>query len=241
MTATERFWLRYTPVWALVAGGIMLGGFAEQWGDLPLMLLGIALATPAIVGPLVIERGVSKPLVAVVAFSLLLNYSQTQFFFDVLHAHYGFHATWHIRGNPVFLYLMTVPYFATYFVLLRMADRYLGNSVVGALVACVLVALLETALNATPLTRHLYCFDDLTLALTFGSLAYGISLVCIYPVWRNVERLSVAYVLIGVCAAVYVDGLAIDVLRFHVAPHLTHVDTGNFGLDRSKPSCLDVP
>lgn len=240
-TALEHFWLRYTPVWAAAAGVVMVFGFAERWGDAALMAFGIALALPAIVGAVRVERRVSGPLVAVVAFALLLNYSQTQFFFDVLHAHYGFHASWHIRGNPIFLYILTIPYFATYFVLLRMADRWLGRRVMGSLVACVLVALLETAFNATPLTRHLYCFDDPLLAYTFGSLAYGISFVCILPVWRNAERMPLTHVLVGVCAAVYVDCLALDLLRYHVAPQLTHVEQGAFGLDRSRPSCLDAP
>jgi cycloeucalenol cycloisomerase len=242
--ATERFWLRYTLVWGAAAGIVMVGGFAERWGDLPLMLFGMALATPAIVGPLVIARrepGALPLLLSVVAFALLLNYSQTPFFFDVLHAHYGFHVQWHLRGNPIFLYLMTIPYFATYCALLRIADRYLGQRVFGSVAACLVVALLETLLNATPLTRHLYCFDEPMFALGFGSLAYGISFVCILPVWRAADRLPLAHVLAGACAAVYVDSLALDALRYHVAPHLTHVDEGLFGLDRSKPSCLDVP
>jgi cycloeucalenol cycloisomerase len=234
VTPVERFWLRYTLVWSVAAGVVMVGGFAERWGDLPLMAFAIVMAAPAVLGPIVL--GETTLMLSVVAFSLLLNYSQTQFFFDVLHAHYGFHVRWHIRGNPVFLYILTIPYFATYCALLRVVDRYFGGR---ALLACLLVALLETLLNATPLTRHLYCFDDLRFALWFGTLAYGISFVCILPVWRS--NLPLKHALIGVCAAVYVDSLALDLLRYHVAPHLTHVEHGTFGLDRSQPSCLDVP
>jgi hypothetical protein len=239
VNAVERFYLRYTLVWGAAAGFVMVGGFAERWGDLPLLIFAIALATPVIVGS--IRLGGAKLIATIVAFALLLNYSQTQFFFDVLHAHFGFPVSWQIRGNPIFLYILTIPYFATYAALLRIADRYLGKNVLGAIAACILVALLETLLNATPLTRHLYCFDDTLFALWFGSLAYGISFICILPVWRAAEDLPLSHALVGVCAAVYVDSLALDALRYHVAPLLTHVDHGAYGLDRSKPSCLDVP
>jgi cycloeucalenol cycloisomerase len=239
VTPVERFYLRYTLVWGAAAALVMVGGFAERWGDLPLLLFAIALAAPVIVGS--IQLGGAKLMATVVAFALLLNYSQTQFFFDVLHAHFGFPVRWQIRGNPVFLYILTIPYFATYSALLRIADRRLGGNALGAIAACVLVALLETLFNATPLTRHLYCFDDALFALWFGSLAYGISFLCILPVWRAVDHLPLSHALVGVCAAVYVDSLALDVLRYHVAPRLTHVDQGAYGLDRTKPSCLDVP
>ena len=53
-----------------------------------------------------------------------LNWLQTPFFFDVLHMHYGFHATWTHDRNPLFLYLVTIPYFATYSVLACMAYRF---------------------------------------------------------------------------------------------------------------------
>jgi hypothetical protein len=48
----ERWWLLYTPVWGAITGVVMLGGFAERWGDLPCLLFGLVVASGALV-PLV--------------------------------------------------------------------------------------------------------------------------------------------------------------------------------------------
>jgi cycloeucalenol cycloisomerase len=246
--ATERFWLAYTPVWGAIAGIVMVSGLAERWGDAELMALGVGLALPAALGPLFLrvpeerdvplfDRAGVKLSLSVTLFSLLLNYSQTWFFFDVLHARYGFNASIKLRDSPVFLYFMTVAYFATYSVILlaayRASQRWLAAMprllrMLGAVLACVVVALLETAFNATPLTQHLYCFDDMQFALWFGSLVYGLAFVCVLPVWVGIderpgERRPWTFAVVGVLAAVYVDSLMLDLLRHQVAPHLTRV------------------
>jgi cycloeucalenol cycloisomerase len=183
--AVEKAWLLYTPVWATVCGIIMVGGFAERWGDLALMLLGLSIATPTVLLAVRSAKQTEPELrlhdtagfklaLAVVSFAFFLNYTQTPFFFDVLHAHFGFRSTINIRNNPLFLYFMTVAYFGTYAVLLMMAYRASqvllsaaprSVRLVAAGVACVAVACLEAVFNATPLTRHLYCFDEPGLAL----------------------------------------------------------------------------
>ena len=48
----ERYWLAYTPVWGLVAGTVMLTGVAEGWGDLELMVFGVAMLLGAVVPPI---------------------------------------------------------------------------------------------------------------------------------------------------------------------------------------------
>jgi cycloeucalenol cycloisomerase len=261
--AVETLWLMYTPVWAATCGLIMLGGLAEQWGDLGLMLLGMGIALPALVLPLwrrsaeererpLVDSVAFKLTLAVLAFSFLLNYTQTPFFFDVLHAHFGFHSTLNIRHNPFFLYLMTVAYFSTYAVLLMMAyrasQRLFAASprfvrVLAAGVVCVLVAGLESVFNANPFTRRLYCFDDTPFALWFGSIAYGLSFMFILPVWIGIDerpgvRVPWQHVLVGVLAAVYADSLALDFLRHHVAPHFTVVHENAVGLGDVETSCL---
>jgi hypothetical protein len=86
--ATERFWLRYTPVWGALAGAVMLSGLADRWTDAQLIPFALVLAAGAALGPLVwrdaSERGLplrqtaaAKLVAAVVALSFLLNYSQT--------------------------------------------------------------------------------------------------------------------------------------------------------------------
>lgn len=264
--AVEKLWLANTLLWSVICAVVMIGGFAEEWGDVKLMSLGASIALPALALPLFVrseeERGRPwydtagfKLSLSVLTFSFLLNYSQTPFFFDVLHAHFGFHSTLNIRHNPFFLYLMTVAYFSTYSVLLMMAyrlsqrvfssaPRLVRLQAAGA--ACVVVAALEAVLNANPFTRHLYCFDDVVFALWFGSLAYGLSFMFILPVWIGIDerpgqRTPWTSVLVGVFAAVYADSLALDVLRYHVAPHFTTVHENAVGLGDVGASCLSAP
>lgn len=273
--AVEKLWLSYTLVWGAVCAVVMVGGFAERYGDLELMLLGAGIALPAVLLPFWLrgdeererpwhDTAAFKLTLSVVAFSVLLNYTQTPFFFDVLHAHFGFRSTLNIRHNPVFLYLMTIAYFSTYSVLLMMAYRasqhLLAGSprlvrLLGAGLACLVVAALETVLNANPFTRHLYCFDDMTFALWFGSLAYGISFMFILPVWIGIDERPQSesepalrragttwqHTLAFVLAAVYADSLALDMLRVHVAPHFTTVHHGAVGLGATPGSCLAAP
>jgi cycloeucalenol cycloisomerase len=261
--ALEKLWLTYTAVWGAVCALVMVGGFAERWGDAALLALGAGIAIPALALPAWArageERGRAfqetasfKLALSVAVFSFGLNYTETPFFFDVLHAHFGFHSTLNIRNNPSFLYLMTIAYFSTYAVLLMMAyrasqalltaaPRLVRAGAAGA--ACVLVAGLEALLNANPFTRRLYCFDDPGFALWFGSLAYGLSFMFILPVWIGIDerpgqRVPWQHVLVATLAAVYADSLALDVLRYHVAPRFTIVEPSAVGLGDVATSCL---
>lgn len=259
--ATERFWLAYTPVWGGVCAAVMIGGLAERWGDLELMILGVGLGLGAFVGPLVFraeeERGVPlhrtaalKMSVSVAAFAFLLNYYQTPFFWDVLHMHYGFAATITIENNPVFLYFLTIAYFATYCALLDVAWRAARGllssphaRVLAAGVVPFAVAGLETALNANPFTRSLFCYDDMTLALWFGTLVYGTTFCFVWPVWLHIDERtdrprSWAWIAVAVAAAMFGDILALDLYRHLIAPHVTTVIEGADGLRDFGTSCL---
>jgi cycloeucalenol cycloisomerase len=126
--AVERYWLIYTPIWGVVAGALMLSGRVARWGDVELMIMGVAFALGAVVPPLVRvhpldrarpwwQRSAFKLVASVVGLSFLMNYFCTPYFYEVLHMRFGFRAEITIDRNPVFLYLMTVAYFATYCVL----------------------------------------------------------------------------------------------------------------------------
>jgi len=246
--AVERFWLLYTLVWGAIAGVVMVTGAVDRWGDAALIPLALVLAAGAVLGPIVTrppsERGVplhhtttAKLAASVVAFSFLLNYSQTPFFFDVLHMRYGFRTELAIRGNPVALYVLTIPYFATYCALCLVAYRAARHALrwsprvvqlAGAAAAPFAVAFLETALNANPLTRHVFCYDDLGLMLGFGTFAYGTAFCLALPVWLYVDerpgvRVRMFAVLVAAAAAVHVDSLLLDVYRYHLAPRVTTV------------------
>jgi cycloeucalenol cycloisomerase len=264
--AVERAWLLYTPVWGLACAAVMIGGLAEQWGDVALMAFGATLGLGAVALPIALrpaeER--ARPLhettsvklsASVVGFAFLYNWLQTPFFFDVLHMHYGFRSTWNHEHNPLFLYLLTIAYFATYSVLVMAAYRRtrralarwpVAGRVAGALVAPFGVAFLETALNANPWMSALFCYDDTTLVLTFGSFAYGLAFVVALPVWLAIDetpgaRIRLWHVLLLTVLAVGVDTALLHGLRHHVAPHLTTVVEGANGLRDFDDSCLEAP
>jgi hypothetical protein len=263
---TERYWLFYTPVWGAVMAIVMLSGAGDHWGDAPLITLAVVLAAGALFGPIALrpESEKGRPIhrtaafklgLSVTAFAFLLNYSQTPFFFDVLHMHYGFRTYVTIRNNPVALYILTIPYFATYAALCLVAYRFVRETLrrapafvryAGVALTPFAVAFLETALNANPFTRRLFCYDDMALVLWFGTFAYGTAFCLALPVWLSIderpgEDVSIFHVLAGVCAAMYVDSLLLDVYRYQLAPHVTTVVEGAVGLRDYGNSCLVPP
>ncbi|MCB9683380.1 MAG: hypothetical protein H6733_18085 [Alphaproteobacteria bacterium] len=258
--AAERFWWAYTPVWTAITGVVMVSGLAERWTDAPLLAFGLLVGVPAAVGPVLLRPDRDTPWWRSTAFKLALsvtglafglNYTQTPYFWDVLHMHYGFRATWTIDGNPVFLYLVTVAYFGTYCALCLAAWRWLrarGPVAAAAswVVAPMAMALLETVLNANPFTTRLFCYDDLPLMLTFGTVSYGMAFVLALPMWAAIDeraeaRVPWTRVVLMLGAVLYADLLGLDVLRYHVAPRLTVVHTGVRGAGDNATSCLAQP
>ena len=263
---TERYWLFYTLVWGAVVAVVMLSGAGDHWGDLELITMAVVLAAGALVGPIVlrpaserrapIHRSAAFKLGAsVTGFAFLLNYSQTPFFYDVLHMHYGFRTYVTIRNNPVALYILTIPYFATYCALCLLAYRWVKSTLraaplfvryAGVALTPFGVAFLETALNANPFTRRLFCYDDMRLVLWFGTFAYGTAFCLALPVWLYIDErphVDVHWfsVLVAVAAAMYVDSILLDLYRYHLAPHVTTVMEGAVGLRDYGGSCLVPP
>jgi cycloeucalenol cycloisomerase len=259
--AVERYWLMYTPVWGAISAVVMMGGFAERWGDLECMIYGVGLMLGAVVPPVLMrppeER--ARPLLrttsvkyglSVTGLAFALNYSQTPYFYDVLHMHYGFRTELNIQNNPFFLYGVSVAYFSTYAVLCCVAYRFLrrklGTGPLGAtawFVAPMAMAFLETALNANPFIATLFCYDDIGLMLGFGTLSYGAAFVFALPMWMGIDERpgddpSAAQVLVWLGAAMYADVLTLDLLRYHVAPLLTDVVPHANGLRDYAGSCL---
>lgn len=261
--AVERYWLLTTPLWSGITGLCMVTGWAETWGDVGCMTYGLLMLAIAWYGPLTL-RGAgesSLPVWQTTAFkaglsvTLLafgLNYTQTPFFFDVLHMHYGFGATWTIAHNPFFLYLVSVAYFGTYFALCNVSFRWLRRAMPSAgaaswLLAPMAMAFLETALNANPFTTRLFCYDDLPFMLWFGTLSYGAAFVFALPVWIGMDeapdrpRTPTLHVAVGILAACYADLIVLDVLRYHVAPAFTEVEDRAMNLRDYGDGCLVSP
>lgn len=264
--ATERFWLAYTPVWGAAAGIVMVGGLAERWGDVELMVFSVLLALGSLLGPLVFRCAEERELpwqrtagaklgASVAGFALLLNYTQTPFFFDVLHMHYGFNTSWNIQQNPVQMYVLSIAYFTTYCALLNLSLRWVRSALAGkprALVWAAIamtpfaIAFLETALNANPFIPTLFCYDDMALTLSFGTFCYGLAFCVALPMWIAIDETpnrETPWLQVGVWlfAALYADLLLLDLLRAHVAPHLTDVVEGAQGLRDFDTSCLQRP
>lgn len=262
--AVERFWLLYTPVWGGISGVVMVGGLGERWGDLGLLIYGVLLGLGAALLPIALRPEADRDVpwyrstaatmsVGVVLIAFGLNYTQTPFFWDVLHMHYGFASTTVIDDNPVFLYFLTIAYFATYSVLTCMALRWvrhlfakrpLASAIVGFGVAPMAMAFFETVLNANPFTTSLFCYDDMKLMLWFGTLSYGVAFVYALPMWFLADetpgpRTGVARVLVWGLAALYADLITLDVLRYHVAPHVTVVENDAHNLRDFGEGCLE--
>lgn len=243
--ALERAWLFYTPVWGAITGVIMLGGFAERWGDVPLMIFGVLLCSgtylsawlgmPASERALPLhQRTAVKASLAITLLAFGLNYFQTPFFFDVLHMRYGFAARWTLERNPLFLYLVTVAYFATYSVLACIAFRWMARRGRAARIAAYLLvpcllAFLETALNANPLMTRLFCYGEPAMMFSFGTAAYGLALALAMPTWvrmdeRDGDRTPLWQPLAGIALAIAIDTAAVHAIERWIAPQVTTVE-----------------
>ena len=82
--------------------------------------------------------------------------------------HYGFHTSLYWNDVPVFLYPLTAVYFTTYAVLFDLAVRGGGAARAPARrprwwSSSLLLAFLETGLNANPSMRATFCYGDLGL------------------------------------------------------------------------------
>lgn len=202
----ERFFLLYTPLWTAVCALVMWSGAFKRWGDVGHLLLGIGLALPLWLGPLLagVERGTPlgdrytvRASLFICLFSFLQNYFGAPLFFRCFGMEYHFAVTWVGNGSPWFLSFMTVAYFSTYFALmqlgLRRADsllkRVAGRRWRGALRvgACLLLgysmAFAETLTMANEWLRGYFAYADKTRMLVYGSLCYGTLLSIALPLY----------------------------------------------------------
>lgn len=249
--AVEHAWMLYTPLWGAGTAMLMLTRWADTMGDADLLIFGGLVALGAFVMPYVfaamgLVRGpihtptLTAMYASVVVLSFGLNYFQTPFFFDVLHMRYGFKATWRIDRNPVFLYLVTVAYFATYATLANFSARVVlrkWNTTFGRVVTFTVVplalAFLETILNANPWTERVFCYNDMPFALSFGSVCYGVAFFYMMPVWLDFGGIAetaassgkpkLARAVFRTAVAVALDTATLAVIRAFVAPYFTTV------------------
>ncbi len=210
--AAERWYLLFTPIWGLLASLVMLGGAAEAWrdapwGDLAFMSFGAGLWFALLIGGILRapaseqqrswwRRSHIKIQAFMLVFACLGNY-YTEYFYEILHMHYGFGTAWNLHNVPLFLYPLTAVYFTTYATLLNTGTRALRSLLpanarrrraLAYLPLCFVVAGLETLLNANPWIHGVFCYDDLSFALGFGTLMYGLWFVIMAPLWAWIDE-----------------------------------------------------
>ncbi len=261
----ERWVLLYTAVWGAVAGLVMVTGLADDWGDAPLMIFGVGLWLGVLLGGLIVTgpdptqtRAVRRYHLKFQAwmflFAFLGNYFGTRYFYEVLHMHYGFATRWNVNDAPLFLYFTTVPYFSTYAVLLNMGRR--GTSAWAresppwvrhtlTIPVALTVAALETALNANPFIASLFCYDDLSFTLWFGTLMYGTWFAIALPFWFPIDEAPGretpwTHVLVGALAAFMLILCSLEVFAHVLGPLVTSVEHGAVGLQDFGSSCLEA-
>ena len=212
----ERFFLCYTPIWiGMVALCVSLGWF-RAFSDAGYLAFGIAVAAPLVLYPLLrpgaADRG--RPITAtywfrfnvwIAIFGFVGNYSGSHYFFDVLGMRYAFPTTWTLeatlvgRGSgtvPIFLYLLTQAYFATYHavagVVIRAARRRLGpGHLTMTLVVCALaygMAFAETWSMASDLLSDVFWYVDRARMLRWGSVAYGLYFIVSFPMIARLDE-----------------------------------------------------
>lgn len=224
----ERFVLCYSPFWIAAIVVCEVTHVFARWGDVGHLAFGLALALPVWLVPLgwpgEADRGV--PLAArhivrfnvfIAAWTFLQVYFGSDLFFDVLGMEYHFPVTWILHRTPLFLYLVTIAYFSTYYVVLQIAWRAFRTRFPSApwpLRLAVLAALgyatafAETSGMATSAMHDYFLYRDKSFTLLFGSLCYGsifvVSLPLVYRLDEQVQpdgRRTLRSLLWDACAA----------------------------------------
>lgn len=266
--AAERWVLLYTPLWGAASALVMVTGIGvrwsrEPWGDLAFFGFGLCVWMGLVLGGYAFRapEDAARPWyrlyhtkfqIWMFVFAFLGNYF-TEYFYEVLHMHYGFGTRWNVNHVPFFLYMVTVAYFSTYGTLINVFRRVTASSLPAAapgwvragayLPACFAVAGLETALNANPWMASLFCYDDMSFMLWFGTLMYGTWFVVTAPFWFAIDEepgddTPLRSVWVSALAAFMLVIVANEAIRALVAPHFTVVERGAVGLDDPGTSCL---
>lgn len=186
--AMEQRILVWSVVWIGAVIVLITTRVFSRWGDVGHLGIGLGMALPLWILPFCVER--DRPIFErhatrftlwVGLFSLLQCYFGSWLFFDVLGMEYHFPVTWIVNRTPAFLYLMTVAYFSTYYVVMSILWRATGKNPFALVVLGFAMAFAETFSMANPMLREWFLYRDKTFALTWGSVAYGTIFVLSLP------------------------------------------------------------
>lgn len=205
---TETLVLAYTPLWVGAVAWAMLSDALRGWGDAEHLLFGAALALPIVLAPLVPRRGGAPPIarrhatrfaVLVTLFAFLQCWLGSDLFFEVFGMRYAFHTTIVWNGTPAFLYLMTIAYFATYYVVMVVIDRGVrrrvaspGLRTVARAAIAYAVAFAETATMANDRLAEWFSYRDRGFVMWFGSVAYGAIFFVTLPLFAELDEAAPA-------------------------------------------------
>jgi hypothetical protein len=235
----------------------------QPWGDLAFFLLALVIWMGLVIGGYFFRcpEDAGRPWyrlyhtkfqIWMFVFAFLGNYF-SEYFYEILHMQYGFQTEWNVNHVPFFLYMITVAYFTTYGTLINIFRRVAASSLppdapawVSSAVylpACFVVAGLETVLNANPWMGRLFCYDDMSFMLWFGTLMYGMWFIVTAPLWFWIdealgEDAPLRSVWLTALAGFMLVIIVNEGIRDLVAPHFTTVRHGAIGLDNFGDSCL---
>jgi cycloeucalenol cycloisomerase len=204
----ELFLLAYSPVWIAVVTTCELTHMFARWGDGAFFALGLVLAAPIWLYPIlfpgaadralpIAERHITRLSFFIFVWTFLQVWFGSDLFFDFLGMEYHFPVTWTAHRTPVFLYFLTIAYFSTYYTVLQIIwrafrTRFPSAPVLARIaVLAVLgyaIAFCETSGMATDLMRDYFLYRDKTFTLVFGSLCYGTIFVVTVPLVYRLDE-----------------------------------------------------
>ena len=212
----ERFFLLTSPLWIGAVAFVVLTGLLPSWQDLDYWMFSCAVASPAVLGPLLVRARPDRTRAITTSYWFKFNvwiaivvafgtYFGTAYFFDLMGMRYAFGAHWTLQSNvvgrtgsavPVFMYPLTHAYFVTYFAVLTVADRTLrawlrpgpAGGAMLVLALAYVIAFAETFFMATDLMHDLFSYDQPDKMLAWGSFGYAAYFVVGLPMIRRLDE-----------------------------------------------------
>lgn len=192
----EQFVLVYSPVWMVVIAVVQFSGWLASWGELAHLALGVGLCLPLWLYGNRFEEGARFNLLILIH-STVQCYFGSMLFFDAFGMEYHFNTRLTLNRTPVFLYLLTVCYFSTYYVALVVAWRRFRarrpkpspvlETVARALFSYA-VAFAETAAMANESLRQYFSYRDPRFVMIYGSIAYGTIFFITLPLFHDIDE-----------------------------------------------------
>lgn len=214
----EKFFLYYSPVWMALMGLMMVTGWVDVFSDTALLLHGVLVAAPLLLGPALLHTKFSpgvhwrdsywfKANLYIGSLGFFGNYFGSEYFFDVLGMVYNMpNATTSLDASllgsgeqkvPVIMYLYTHAYFMTYHTTAILVLRRIMSS--GLPLAKLLFlpiaagvgyfwAWMETKAMANPLMQTTFYYENMDAMLAYGSLVYSVYFIASFPIFYYLDE-----------------------------------------------------